>query len=59
MYFSYLYKSLLSNYAISCTAKDVDDFDYRVKNCASQMELFAVRNALETSLYRKAMIKLV
>ncbi|XP_051160776.1 uncharacterized protein LOC127281215 [Leptopilina boulardi] len=59
VYFSYLYKSLLSNYAISCTAKDVDDFDYRVKNCASQMELFAVRNALETSLYRKAMIKLI
>ncbi|XP_043471499.1 uncharacterized protein LOC122504444 [Leptopilina heterotoma] len=59
VYFSYLYKSLLSNYAISCTTNSIEDFDCRVKNCASQMELFAVRNALETSLYRKAMIKLI
>ncbi|XP_033218468.1 uncharacterized protein LOC117173929 [Belonocnema kinseyi] len=58
VYFSYLHKSLLSNYAISCQSKDVEDFDSQIKTCASQMELFAVRSALETSLYRKAMTKL-
>lgn len=56
MYLSYLHKCLLSNYI---TCYDKNDESIEVKKCADQMELNAVRLALEANLYRKNMLKMV
>ncbi|XP_015592784.1 uncharacterized protein LOC107266563 isoform X2 [Cephus cinctus] len=59
VYFSYLQKSLLSNYVVCCTPNKKDVTQIDLKTCAGQMELNAVRASLEASLYRQAMLKMI
>lgn len=59
MYLSYLHKCLLNNYE-TCHEKNNEDIpNIEVKKCADQMELNAIQLALEASLYRKNMLKMV
>jgi len=56
---SYLHKCLLSNY-VTCYKQNDDDIPrVEVKKCADQMELHAVQLALEASLYRQNMLRMV
>lgn len=55
---SYLHKCLLSNY-ITCYKQTDDVPSVEVKKCADQMELHAVRLALEATLYRQNMLRMV
>jgi len=56
---SYLHKCLLSNY-VTCYKQNDDDIQrVEVKKCADQMELHAVQLALEASLYRQNMLRMV
>ncbi|XP_071643698.1 uncharacterized protein [Temnothorax longispinosus] len=66
VYSSYLHKCLLDNYATCYKQNDDDDDDddnnvqsVEVKKCADQMELYAVHCALEASLYRQNMLRLI
>lgn len=59
MYLSYLHKCLLTNYATYYKKKNEDIPNVEVKRCADQMELNAIRLALEATLYRKSMLKMV
>ncbi|XP_014482576.1 PREDICTED: uncharacterized protein LOC106748501 [Dinoponera quadriceps] len=58
VYLSNLHKCLLSNY-ITCYERNDEDPSAIVKRCADQMELNAVRLALEANLYRKTMLKMI
>ncbi|XP_018376543.1 PREDICTED: uncharacterized protein LOC108769832 isoform X2 [Trachymyrmex cornetzi] len=57
VYLSYLHKCLLSNYATCYKQNDVPSI--KVKKYADQMELHAVQLALETSIYRQNMLKMI
>ncbi|XP_018052071.1 PREDICTED: uncharacterized protein LOC108689688 isoform X2 [Atta colombica] len=57
VYLSYLHKCLLSNYATCYKQNDISSI--KVKKCADQMELHAVQLALETSIYRQNMLKMI
>ncbi|XP_077270399.1 uncharacterized protein LOC143901749 [Temnothorax americanus] len=65
VYSSYLHKCLLTNYATCYKQTDDADDDtnnvqrVEVKKCADQMELYAVHCALEASLYRQNMLRLI
>ncbi|XP_071574752.1 LOW QUALITY PROTEIN: uncharacterized protein [Temnothorax nylanderi] len=69
VYSSYLHKCLLDNYATCYKQNDDDDNDdgdddnnvpnVEVKKCADQMELYAVHCALQASLYRQNMLRLI
>lgn len=59
VYLSYLHKCLLGNY-ITCYKQTENDIaSIEVKKCADQMELHAVRLALEATLYRQNMLRMV
>ncbi|CAL1679596.1 unnamed protein product [Lasius platythorax] len=58
VYLSYLHKCLLSNY-ITCYKQTDDVPSVEVKKCADQMELHAVRLALEATLYRQNMLRMI
>ncbi|XP_011066032.1 PREDICTED: uncharacterized protein LOC105153092 isoform X2 [Acromyrmex echinatior] len=57
VYLSYLHKCLLNNYTTCFKENDVPSI--KVKKCADQMELHAVQLALETSIYRQNMLKMI
>ncbi|XP_054008592.1 uncharacterized protein LOC128892288 [Hylaeus anthracinus] len=59
VYFSYLHKCLLTNYILCYKDKNEDIPCDRLKKCANQMELYAVRSSLEATLYRQNMLKLI
>lgn len=58
-YLSYLRKCLLSNYKMCYEGEEDDASTVKIKKCADQMELHAVRLALESQLYRENMLRLV
>lgn len=58
VYLSYLHKCLLSNYA-TCYKRNDGISTVEVKKCADQMELHAVQLALEASLYRRNMLRMI
>ncbi|XP_011167673.1 uncharacterized protein LOC105201376 [Solenopsis invicta] len=58
VYLSYLHECLLRNYT-TCYKQNNDIPNIQVKKCADQMELHAVQLALETSLYRQNMLKMI
>ncbi|KAM0726837.1 hypothetical protein ACS0PU_006998 [Formica fusca] len=59
VYLSYLHKCLLGNY-ITCYKQTENDIaSIEVKKCADQMELHAVRLALEATLYRQNMLRMI
>ncbi|XP_011345385.2 uncharacterized protein LOC105283940 [Ooceraea biroi] len=59
VYLSYLHECLLSNYMTCYEEKDDGIQSVQVNKCADQMELNAVRLALETGLYRRNMLKMI
>ncbi|XP_011869405.1 PREDICTED: uncharacterized protein LOC105562872 [Vollenhovia emeryi] len=59
VYWSYLHKCLLSNYATCCKQSDADTSSIQVKKYTDQMELHAVQLALEASLYRRNMLRMI
>ncbi|KAL6433804.1 hypothetical protein ACFW04_005797 [Cataglyphis niger] len=59
VYFSYLHKCLLGNYITCYKQTDIDTASIEVKKCADQMELHAVRLALEATLYRQNMLRMI
>lgn len=58
VYLSHLHKCLLNNY-VTCYKQNDDITNIEVKKCADQMELHAVQLALQASLYRQNMLKMV
>jgi len=59
VYLTHLRECLLNNYLTYYERKDDNIQNVQVNKCADQMELNAVRLALETSLYRQNMLRLV
>lgn len=59
VYLSYLHKCLLGNYITCYKQRDADTLNVEVKKCADEMELHAVRLALEATLYRQNMLRIV
>lgn len=59
VYLSYLHKCLLSNYTTCYKQTDDDVPSVEVKKYADLMELHAVRLALEVTLYRQNMLRMV
>lgn len=59
VYLSYLHKCLLGNYITCYKQRDDDIPNVEVKKCADEMELHAVRLALEATLYRQNMLRMV
>lgn len=59
VYLSYLHKCLLGNYITCYKQTDNDIPSVEVKRCADQMELHAVRLALEATLYRQNMLRMI
>lgn len=58
-YFSYLHKCLMNNYLACYEEGSYKISNVEVKKCADQMELHAVRLALEVKLYRQNMLRMV
>ncbi|XP_020289609.1 uncharacterized protein LOC109857570 [Pseudomyrmex gracilis] len=59
-YLSYLHKCLLNNYETCYEEREDDEMSaVKIKKCADQMELHAVRLALESQLYRENMLRLI
>lgn len=59
VYLSYLHKCLLGNYITCYKQRDADILNVEIKKCADEMELHAVRLALEATLYRQNMLRMV
>ncbi|XP_072742727.1 uncharacterized protein [Anoplolepis gracilipes] len=59
VYLSYLHKCLIGNYITCYKQTDNDVPSIEVKKCADQMELHAVRLALEVALYRQNMLRMI
>lgn len=59
VYLSYLHKCLLSNYTTCYKQTDDDVPSVEVKKYADLMELHAVRLALEVTLYRQNMLRMI
>lgn len=59
VYLSYLHKCLLGNYITCYKQRDADILNVEIKKCADEMELHAVRLALEATLYRQNMLRMI